>query len=248
MALSSRASRSERILLAIAAVASLVYFFSAFAPQAEGPDVETATVSDIRAFYQDNASNFQTNATMNALAMAAVLVFTVSLARIIRRREPGSPLADLVVGGGIMMAVWQWVDTAINSMTVVQSLDGTAISSVSDSSLVSWYAMTNASHLWGDLAMVPISIAMGAASLAAVRLRVLPHWLGWMGIVCSGGGFLGLIGVTTGIEVLSWLWFLGLYGWFLWVPLAGGALALQMRRSSDAALVSGDGAPAARLA
>lgn len=243
MEVSGQAARKDRVVLIVAAVASLIYFISAFSPQPEGPDVETATAPEIRAYYEENASNFQGNATMNAFAMAAVVLFTVSFARIIRRREPGSPLADLVVVGGLMIAVWQWMDMAINSMTVVQSLDGTAISSVSDASLVTWYHMTNASHLWGDLAMVPISIAMGAASAATIRLGVLPQWLGWVGLVCSAAGSLGLIGITSGVEAVSLFWFVGIWGWFLWVPLAGGALAMRLRTSDGPVPTAGEGAP-----
>mgnify|MGYP002385093361 CR=1 FL=1 len=200
---STRMARGERVLLIVAAVASILYFISAFSPQPEGPDVEAATSAQVRAYYEDNAASFQGNATMNSLAMAAVLVFTVCLARLIRRREPGSPLADIVVGGGVMIAAWQWLDMAINSMTVVQSLDGTKISDVSDSSLVTWYAMTNASHLWGDLAMVPIALVMGSASLAAIQMKLLPRWLGWAGLSCAVLGSLGLLSITAGAKTAS---------------------------------------------
>lgn len=236
----SRELRSDRVLLIVAAVTSLLYFASAFSPQPEGPDVETATAAEVRAFYADNASSFQGNVAMNALAMVAVLVFTVSLARIIRHREPGSPLADLVVGGGVLIAAWQWLDMAINSMTFVQSLDGTSISSVSDSSLMTWYGMTNASHLWGDLAMIPIALVMGSASLAALQLKILPRWLGWAGLVCAVLGFLGVIFIATGARTASNLWFFGMFGWFLFVPAVGGTLALKLRRGSEQRFASAD--------
>ena len=37
-----------------------------------------------------------------------------------------------------------------------------------------------------------------------------------------------------------WLWFLGIYGWFLWVSFAAGVFALTLRGSSASAPISAE--------
>ena len=163
------AATSERGPMLTVAISGLLYFAGFLLPQVDGPPVETATAAQIRSFLADHDTGLRVTATAGALAIALVLVFTVSLARLIRQRSAGSPLADLVVGGGVLVALWHWLVVAGASLTLVQTLDGTDLATVNDATLRSWYGITNFTHIFADLGMVAIATVMAATSIAALR-------------------------------------------------------------------------------
>jgi hypothetical protein len=170
-----------RAPLLAAAISGFVYFLGAFVPQVDGPDVETATADQIRTFLAAHDSGIRVGAAAGAVAIPLVLVFTTSLARLIRARAPGSQLADLVVGGGILVAVWHWVVIAGNSTTLVQRLDRYDLARVDDATLRGWYGLTNFTHIFADLGMCGIATVMAATSIAIVRTRFVARWLGGSG-------------------------------------------------------------------
>ena len=177
------ASSRDRGALLAAAISGLLYVLLVFVPQVDGPPVETASADQIRSFLADNDTGLRASATAGALAIALVLVFTVSLARLIRSRSAGSPLADLVVAGGALVALWHWLVVAGASLTLVQTLDGTDLATVDDATLRGWYGLTNFTHLFADLGMVAMATVMAATSMAALRTGIFPRWLGWLGLV-----------------------------------------------------------------
>jgi hypothetical protein len=173
-------------------------------------------------------------ATGTVLAIPLVLVLTVSLARLIRLRAPGSPLADLVTGAGVLLAVWHWFVTAATSSTLVQALDGTDLAKVDDATLRGWYGVSNVSHLFADLGMPAMATVMAATSIAALRTGILPRWIAWAGLVFATGGIAGTVGITIASEPVSWAWFVGIFGWFVWVLAVAIASALRARGTASA--------------
>jgi hypothetical protein len=222
-------SASERGALLAAAISGAVYFLIAFVPQLDSPPVETATAAQIRSFLTEHDSGVRILATAGMLAMPLVLVFTVSLARLIRGRSPRSPLADLVVGGGVLVAVWHWLVVAGTSTTLVQALDGTDLATVDDATLRGWYGLSNLTHIFADLGMVAIATVMAATSIAALRTRLFARWLGWLGLILATGGAIGTIGITTASSPLANIWFLGIFGWWLWALIVAVTCGLRLR-------------------
>jgi hypothetical protein len=227
-----------RAPLLAAAISGFVYFLGAFVPQVDGPDVETATADQIRTFLAAHDSGIRVGAAAGAVAIPLVLVFTTSLARLIRARAPGSQLADLVVGGGILVAVWHWVVIAGNSTTLVQRLDRYDLARVDDATLRGWYGLTNFTHIFADLGMCGIATVMAATSIAIVRTRFVARWLGWLGIVLAAGGAVGTIGVVTAVRPLSYVWFVGIFGWWLWILAVAVGCTVRLRRSRRASAVT----------
>ncbi len=215
---------------AAVAISGALYALGAFVPQVDGPPVETANADQIRAFLTTHDSGMRIVATAAALAIPIVLVFTVSLARLIRDRLPGSPLADLVVGAGVLVALWHWLVVAGNSTTLVQSLDGYPLASVSDDTLRGWYGLSNFTHLFADLGMTAIATVMAATSIAALRTHLFPRWLAWLGLVFATAGAAGTTGITAAWKPLSQVWLLGIFGWFLWTLMIAVTCGLQLRR------------------
>lgn len=225
---------APRSTLLAAAISGLLYFFVALVPQVDGPDVETATADQIRAFLSTHDGSLRTLAVANALAIALVVVFSTSVARLIRSRDDRSQLADLVVAGGILVAVWHWIVVAGTAMTVVQALDGTDLASVDDATLVGWYGISNFTHLFADLGMLGIATVMASASVAIVRTGLLARWVGWLGIVLAAGGALGTLGITSAWVPLADVWFVGIFGWWAWVLIVAVGCGVRARRHAVA--------------
>jgi hypothetical protein len=83
--------------------------------------------------------------------------------------------------------------------------------------------------------MGPIALTVGAFSIAAIRARLTPRWLGWAGVVVAGSAAVGTAGIVTGWDLLYPFWFGGIFGWTLWVLAVGIALGRQARRARRAA-------------
>ena len=227
---SDTAHPGDRGALLAVAISGFVYFLLAFAPQVDGPAVETATAGQIRSFLADNDTALRVYATLGALAIPLVLVFTVSLARLIRGRSPGSSLADLVVGAGVLVALWHWLVVAGTSTTLVQAVDGTDLATVDDATLRGWYGLSNFTHFFADLGMPAIATVMAATSIAVLRTGLFARWLGWLGLVFAIGGVIGTVGLTIAWGPLSNVWFLGIFGWWLWALIVAVTCGIRARR------------------
>jgi hypothetical protein len=220
----------SRGALPAVAISGVLYVMGAFIPQVDGPPVETATADQIRTFLTEHDGALRTLAVAAALAIPLVLVFTVSLARLIRGRSPGSPLADLVIGGGVLVALWHWIVIAGTSSTLVQALDGTDLATVDDATLRSWYGLTNFTHFFADLGVPGMAVVVGATSIAALRTGLFARWLGWLGLIIAAGGIIGAVGVAVAWLPLADVWFVGLFGWFLWTLVVAVTCGLRLRR------------------
>jgi hypothetical protein len=225
------ADPAERSALLVAAISGAIYFLGAFVPQNDGPPVETAGADQIRSFLAAHDAGIRFGAAAGAIAIPLVLVFTTAVARLIRARVPGSQLADLVVGGGVLVALWHWVVIAGTSSTLVQRLDGYDLKRVDDATLQGWYGLSNFTHLFADLGMAGIATVLGAASLAILRSGFVARWLGWFGIVLATGGLLGTIGVMAAWKPLAAVWFVGIFGWWLWILAVAIGCTVRLRRS-----------------
>jgi hypothetical protein len=223
-------SRSDRSVLLAAAISGTLYALGALVTQVDGPPVETATAAQIRAFLAEHETGLRIAATAGALAIPLVLIFTVSLARLIRNRQPSSPLADLVIGGGVLVAIWHWLVVAGTSTTLVQSLDGTNLATVDDATLRGWYGLSNFTHLFADLGMPAIATVMAATSITALRTGLFARWLGWLGLFLATGGAIGTIGITIASPALATAWFLGIFGWWPWALTIAVTCGLRLRR------------------
>jgi hypothetical protein len=223
---------NDRGALLAAAVTGIAYFLLGLVTPPDGPPVETATAAQIRAFLVDNSAALRIGALVGTLAIPTVLVFTAALARLVRTRLPGSMHGDLIIAGGVLVAALHWLVAATASMTLVQDLDGTDLTTVDDTILRGWYGLTNLSHFLFDLGMAPIVLVMVAFSIAALRTGLVPRWLCWLGLAVGTAGALGTAGLTVAWKPLALPWFGGLFGWMLWTLMVGLVLGLRRYRMS----------------
>lgn len=220
----------DRGALLAGAISAILYVVLSLVVPPDGPPVETASAAQIRVFLADHHAALRLGALVGAVAIPTVLVFTASLARLVRSRQHGSMLPDLVTGGGILIAALHWLLAATASMTLVQVLDGTDLSAVDDTTLRGWYGLTNMTHFLFDLGMAAIALVMIAFSIAALRVGLLPRWLCWLGLAFGISGALGTAGVAVAWKPLAVLWFGGFYGWVLWTLMLGLVLGLRWRQ------------------
>ena len=164
-------------------VSALVLALLSLGPQPDGPDVESASAQQIRDFLAGHGADLRLHALLTAALVPTVLVFAASLAH--------WPSAGSWVSGGVALAAGAVVvvppllDAAVTGMTLVQALDGTPLATVPDTTILTWYAMTNGTHFLGDLWIAPITTMIAAGSLAILSSRALPRWVGFLGIVVA---------------------------------------------------------------
>jgi hypothetical protein len=218
--------------LLTAAIAGSCYFLLGLAtPSKDGPPVATATADQIRTFVTENATALRIATAVGVLSVVTVLMFTAALARQVSSRLPHSTLADLITGGGVLIAVGHWLTTTTESIPLLlPGLIGTELASVDDATLRAWYGLTGFTHFLGDLTVAPIALVLTAFSIAALQGGLLPRWLGWLGLGFAVSGVMGTAGMVVGSKPLTMLWFGGLMGWWLWTLVAGVCFALRWRR------------------
>ena len=77
---------------------------------------------------------------------------------------------------------------------------------------------------------------MAYPGVSASACRVLPRWLGWAGMVFGAAAAVGTLGITLEVDVLYVLWFVGLFGFWLWtIPVTVvSVLRARIRRGTHA--------------
>ena len=78
---------------------------------------------------------------------------------------------------------------------------------------------------WGDIGMASVGLYVGAASLAAIRSRVFPRWIGHLGLVVAASALVSLAGAILPTSVP--MSFVGLFGFVLWNLVLGVALSVS---------------------
>ena len=229
--LDTRKTPTARGAALTAAVAGPLFLLLGFAIPADGPPLATATAAQIRSYALGQATAVRIGTLAGVAGVVVVLVLTAAFAQVVRTALPDSMLADLGAGAGYLLAgSFLLTVTAGAVPTLLPGLIGTDLSAVDDATLRGWYGLNGVLHLVGDLQMGLIAVVVGAFAIAALRGRILPRWLAWIGVAITVSAIVGTAGVTLGSDPLYGFWFGGQYGWVLWYPAAGIALGLRERR------------------
>ncbi len=217
--------------LLAAGVAGLVYALSTFGTFPDGPNVATATATQIRDHVTTNGAAIRGSAVVSMAAIAAALVFFSALTRQVRDRMPGSLLADLVLAASVLVVAYQWLITTAEAMiSLLPHLIGSDLAGVDDATLRGWYGLTGFTHFLGDLAIIPMAVTLASFSLASLRGHLLPRWLSWAGVAVSAAGAVGSIGILLAVDALYPAWFAGLFGYWFWVLAAAVTFLARSRR------------------
>lgn len=218
--------------LAAAGVAGLVYVVAGWVTFPDGPSMGTASADQIRAHISTSGGAIQGAVATGVLALAAALVFVPALVRQVRDRLPGSLLAEVVLGSGLLVLAFQsLVVTAEGLLRFLPNLlDGVDLAAADDPVVRSWYGLGGFTHFLGDLAMVPMVMLVGAFSLAARRGGLLPRWLAMVGLVIVVTGTLGMVGIVGEVAALYPCWIGAAIGYFLWILAVSATCLHRLRR------------------
>ena len=159
--------------------------------------------AEIVAYYADEGNRGQ-DQTLFFLVVLASLAFLWFLAvlrsRLVRAADRAEPLTTLTVGAGIAAStIWLvagvfWMGVAYTeSETKEFVVDPNTERLVSEMAYVFWVT--------GMYATIPVVLG---TSLLALRTRVLPRWLGWLGLPIAVS-LLGALGVFPFFLFLCWM-------------------------------------------
>jgi hypothetical protein len=159
-------------LALLAGVAFVVLTVLGFVIAGEPPAANDSG-EDVVEYFTDNDDLVLIGCVLEALAGLAVLVFGSAASRVMRRDDDGV-LPTLVVAAAAVVAAGVGVDAALR-IALVDVADDLEPSSIQ-----------TMNALWSNF-FFPMVIGMSglilAIGLSALRTRIIPVWLAWIGIV-----------------------------------------------------------------
>ena len=193
-------------LVPLSGVAAVVLIIAAFAVGGETPEADDS-LSEVVSYYTDHDSDLQIGSALLAIGAFFFLVFSTTLAGVLRRAqgETGGSSA-LAYGGGIVFVV---------GLTIFAGLSFTAGDIVGD---VEPTVIQTLNALGADM-FFTVAVGTGAfllgSGIATLKTGVLPRWLGWAAVV------IGVIALTPA-------GFFGFLALGVWTLIASVILAMRV--------------------
>lgn len=211
---------------ALAGLVFVVLYVAAFSLGIEvGPSDR-----EILDYYGDSGHRSREVAAFFVIAAAALalVLFSLGLRTLVARAEqPPAPLAALVFVGGVADAVLILAGNSLSRATAFAATDAVFTLDVNTRRL-----FEDAGLLLLASGAIAAMLMVAGTGVAALRLGVLPRWLGWTSFVAAA-----LLPLAVG--------FLGFLVFFLWVLLVSGVIAFRRASTPTAAAAA---VPAARSA
>jgi hypothetical protein len=226
--LDTRTTVSRRGAALTAAITGVLAFAASFVQGPDGPSLLTATGAQVHAYAQSQAGAIRLAALAASVSVAVLLIFTAAVTRVLREASPRSLLGDLFAGASILLVGALFLNAVAGALPAVLP-DLAGGDTPSDETFGNWNGIAGFTHLIGDFQMVFIALLTGAFSLAAWRARIVPRWVAALGAAVAAAAALGTAGIALNSGALYGVWFAGLFGWALWTPIAGIALAVRAR-------------------
>lgn len=186
---------SVKKLVPLSGVVAVAAIIAAFLVSGETPD-DDASLNTIASYYVDNDSGLQFTGLLLFLGGFFFLVFSTTLAGILRREQSdtGGPSA-LAFAGGIIFAVGLTIFAGLSFAggVAADDLDPVALQTIN--------ILSN--NLFFPTAL-GVAVFLLASGIGIVKTGMLPKWLGWVAIVAgvvalTPGGFFSflLLGLWT---------------------------------------------------
>jgi hypothetical protein len=177
------------------------------AGEAAGPDSSIAEVNEYLRDAGDAAASgsYWVGRGIGTLAFVALLIFSVYVARQIRRREPGDGLlSGTVLAAGIAVVALGLVSAIAQFAAVIRADDAI------DPQVAR--ALLDFSGIAFILTWLPLAVFLGAVAGAGTRLAILPRWLSIGAGVLAAGLLAGLVAQPADAAfiaiTLTFLWFI----------------------------------------
>ena len=198
-------------LVPLTGVAFVALLIAGFAIGGEPPDVGDDPAREFVDFYVDDKDKVMFGAALQTVAIAFFVFFFAHVSRLVRVAEgDGGLLSRVTFGGALIFAAGGAFDATL-SFTLAETAED-----ISPQSVKAFGALFENDFMPLALGILLILLSMG---LAAIRLGVLPKWLGWIALV------LAVIAVTP-------IGFAAFLGTALWILVVSVLLAVRGRRTA----------------
>jgi hypothetical protein len=197
--MADRTTRSA--LVPLTGVLFVILTVASFAVAGDTPDADDP-VGEVVEFWIDHEGQAFFGAILGALGAIALIFFAASLRRALRRGEDGAGVLSVAaMGGGIVAAAGIGTDSAFRF----------ALGDLADD--VDPVVTQTLNALWAEFffpMVVGLATLVLATSLAALRTRIIPVWLAWIGIlICvvffTPAGFIAFLVSGLWIVIVSML-------------------------------------------
>jgi hypothetical protein len=196
--------RWERYGAAAGVLFVILALVSSFLP-GESPPAIDDSARDIAKYFHGHSGAIQAGAFLIGLGAIAFLWFIGSLWSRLRRPEDTRRLATIAAGGGVV---------SVGLVLVGFSMNATISLRLASLGLLGARFFYTLANVVIAMASFSIAVLVVATSVAAIRAKVFPVWLGWAGVV------LGLLWVVAGLGVStdnSGIFALGFVAFLLWM-------------------------------
>jgi hypothetical protein len=199
------------------------------APDLVYPEEQVGGVSGT--FYVNYESRLLAQAVLFGVASVLFLFFLGGLRAFLARAEGQEPrLAPVVLAAGAVFTALGLLQAA--TLTALVTLRGNELGVQAQGSGWAARALFYLEGAIGNMALFPFAAFLAAAAIVLVRTRVLPGWLGWVGVavglvvgLLAAGSIVGLDiePADQAIFVLGLVWVAGLAFCLDWLlPSAAG--------------------------
>ena len=197
----------ERIGAAAGVLFVILVLIGSFLP-GESPPAVDDSARDIAKYFHGHSGAIQAGAFIAGLGAIALLWFLGSLWSRLRRPEGTRRLATIAAGGGVVTIGLVLIGFAMNA-TIALRLESLGV-------LGARFFYTLSSVV---ISMASFSIAalVIATSAAAMRSKVFPVWLGWVGAVLGLLWVIAGLGVATDNSGIFTLGFIAFLLWLVWI-------------------------------
>jgi hypothetical protein len=214
----------ERYGAAAGLVFVILVLVASFLPGESPPAVDDRAVT-IAKYFHGHSGAIQAAAFLSGLAGVAFLWFLGSLWSRLRRPDETRRLATIAAGGGVVTLGLVLVGFAMNA-TIALRLTSLGL-------LGARFFYTLSTVVIG-MASFSLAVLVIATSVAAIRTKVFPVWLGWVGVVLGLAWVVAGLGVATDNSAIFALGFIVFLVWLIWVLVISFLLFQTQEQAASA--------------
>ncbi|WP_193312972.1 DUF4386 family protein [Georgenia subflava] len=165
------------------------------------------------------------------VGVGAVLVLVAALNSLLRPAEtPRRFWSDLAIVCGAVVAVWLTLQASLDAIPLVLADDDGTLAAYDDGTLLALEPIGRLGETFGDVAGIPRGLLVLAVSVLALRTRLLPRWLGYVGLVVAAASL-----VSVAVPAF------GLFAFGLWLPVLSVVLLVRAARGTLAVPLAAPG-------
>jgi hypothetical protein len=164
---------------------------------------------EIRQYFVDNDTALKVGGYLAGLAIFPFFIFLGCVwSRVRGAGDEARRLATMLVGGAVVAVTLATVGTVITTATAIR------IGEVNAPLARLLYELAGTAT---DATAFAVAVFVGATSLAALRARVFPAWVGWFGAVLTVAWLVAGIALSTDSDALTAFGLVVLLVWGVWV-------------------------------